>query len=85
MNRYLKWAYSEAGNVVARHHKAHPHRHVSLLYARIRKKRGHQVAVRAVERHLAEATNWMLKRGEPYVIQGFVPGGPGRERGVHMG
>ena len=66
VNRYLKWAYSEAGNVVARHHKAHPHRHVSLLYARIRKNRGHQVAVRAVGRHLAEATYWMLKRGEPY-------------------
>ena len=66
VNRYLKWAYSEAGNVVARYHKDHPHRHVSVVYARIRKRRGHQVAVVAVGRHLAEATYWMLKKGEPY-------------------
>ena len=66
VNRYLKWAYSEAANVVARYHKDHPHRHVSVLYARVRKRRGHQVAVGAVGRHLAEASYWMLKKGEPY-------------------
>ena len=36
----LKWAYTEAGNVVARHHKVLFRRHVGLLYARIRKRRG---------------------------------------------
>ena len=66
VNRYLKWAYSEAGNVVARYYKDHPRRHVSVLYARVRKRRGHQVAVGAVGRHLAEASYWMLKKGEPY-------------------
>jgi len=66
VNRYLKWAYSEAGNVVARFHKVHPHRHVSQLYRRVRGKKGHQVAVGAVGRHLAEATYWVLKRSEPY-------------------
>ncbi len=66
MNRYLKWAYTEAGNVVARHHKIHSCRHVSLLYSRIRKKKGHQVAGGAVGKHLVEATYWVLKKGEPY-------------------
>jgi len=40
VNRHLKWAYSEAGNVVARFHKVHPHRHVSQLYRRVRGKKG---------------------------------------------
>ena len=66
VNQYLKWAYFEAGNVVARHHRAWAEKHVSVLYARIRKKRGHQVAVGAVGRHLAEATWWVLKKEEPY-------------------
>jgi transposase len=66
VNRYLKWAYSEAGNVVARYHRVHPQWHVSRLYARIRGRSGHQVAVVAVGRHLAEASYWMLRRGEPY-------------------
>lgn len=68
VNQYLKGAYFEAGNVVARHHKhpTHRKRHVSRLYGRIVKKKGHQVAVGAVERHLAEATWWILVKGEPY-------------------
>lgn len=56
VNRYLKWAYGEAANVVACYHRKHPHRHVSQLYARILQRRGHQKAVGAVGRHLAEAT-----------------------------
>lgn len=70
VNRYLKWAYIEAGNVVARYHKIHPHRHVSQLYLRIMSKKGHQKAVGAVGRHLAEATWWVLKKGNLIVIQG---------------
>jgi len=67
VNRYLlKWAYSEAVGVVARHRQKHPERHVSRLYERIIHKRGHQKAIGAVGRHLAEATYWMLKKGEPY-------------------
>lgn len=54
--------------MVARHHKhpTHRERHTSRLYGRIVKKKGHQVAVGAVGRHLAEATWWMLVKGEPY-------------------
>lgn len=66
VNWYLKWAYSEAANVVARHHKIHPQRHVSKLYVRLMRKKGHQKAVGAVGRHLAEVTYWVLKKGEPY-------------------
>ena len=66
VNRYLKWAYTEAANVVARFYKTHSERHVSQLYARIMRRKGHQKAVGAVGRHLAEATYWILKRREPY-------------------
>lgn len=67
-NRFLKWAFIEAGNVVARHH-ARPSwqgRHVSQLYVRIRQRKGHSKAVGAVARHLAEAAFWVLRKGEPY-------------------
>ena len=66
VNHYLKWAYSEAANVVARHWRKHPERHVSQLYGRVMMRRGHQKAIGAVGRHLAEATYWLLRKGEPY-------------------
>jgi len=71
VNHYLKWAYTEAANVVAVHHRQRPDLHVSQLYSRIRHRRGHASAVGAVARHLAEATYSMLSKKEPY-----------RERGV---
>jgi transposase len=66
VNRYLKWAFIEAGNVVCLLHRRRPSRHVSRLYLRIRQRKGHQKAVGAVARHLAEATYWILKKGEEY-------------------
>ena len=66
VNRYLKWAFIEAGNVVCLQHRRRPYRHVSRLYLRIRQRKGHQKAVGAVARHLAEATYWILKKGEAY-------------------
>ena len=33
---------------------------------RIARRRGHQTAIGAVARHLAEATYWILTKGEPY-------------------
>ncbi len=71
VNRYLKWAYTEAASAVAIHHLRHPHRHVSRLYDRVMHRRGHQKAIRAVGRHLAEATYWVLKEGEPYYDPAF--------------
>lgn len=66
VNRYLRWAYIEAANGVCRNRRRHPYRHVSRLYGRLLRHKGHQKAVGAVARHLAEATYWVLKRGEPY-------------------
>jgi len=36
INRYLRWAFVEAANVVALHHLRRPERHVSRLYARLK-------------------------------------------------
>jgi transposase len=66
VNRYLKWAYIEAANTIVLFHNKWTGRHVVSLYLRIREKRGHAKAVVAVARHLAEATYWVLKKGEPY-------------------
>jgi transposase len=66
VNRYLKWAFVEAANAITIHHRRFPYRHASRLYLRIRQRKGHQKAVGAVARHLAEATYWILKKREPY-------------------
>jgi len=67
-NNYLKWAFIEAANVVVmkRNHPIWRRKHVSVLYERIRRRKGHAVAVGAVARHLAEATFWVLTKTEPY-------------------
>ena len=66
VNHYLKWAYSEAGNSTAVHHKRFAFRHTSKLYKRIKENKGHAKAVGAVARHLAEASFWVLTRNENY-------------------
>jgi len=66
VNHYLKWAYAEAANASMVHRHRHPGRHVSRLYERVKRQRGHPKAIGAVGRHLAEATYWMLKNREPY-------------------
>jgi transposase len=66
VNRYLKWAFIEAANVVALNHARFPSRHVNRLYEKVRQRKGHKKALGAVARHLAEATYWILKKGEPY-------------------
>ena len=67
-NNYLKWAFIEAANVVVRQ-RQHPNwrnKHVVKLYERTCRRKGHAVAVGAMARYLAEATYWVLKKGEPY-------------------
>ena len=66
VNRYLKWAYTEAANVIVLQQHKLGDCHVLRLYQRIHKSHGHAKAVTAVGRHLAEATYWMLKGNEPY-------------------
>jgi transposase len=66
VNRYLKWAYVEAANVIVLNQARWAERHVVRLYRRLRDRRGHAKAVGAVARHLAEASFWVLRRNEPY-------------------
>ena len=67
-NNYLKWAFIEAANVVVRqqHHPNWRQKYVVALFERTRQRKGHAVAVGTVARYLAEATYWVLKKGEPY-------------------
>jgi transposase len=67
-NTYLKWAFIEAANVIVRH-RHHPNwqvKYVAHLYERIKRRKGHSVAVGATARYLAEATYWVLTKEEPY-------------------
>jgi transposase len=66
VNHYLQWAFVEAANGVCKTHHKHPERHTHRLYERIKKRKGHKTAIGAVARHLAEATYWLLTKGEPY-------------------
>ena len=66
VNRYLKWAFTEAANVIVLQQHSLGDCHVLRLYQRIRKNKGHAKAVTAVGRHLAEAAYWMLKDDAPY-------------------
>lgn len=74
VNRYLKWAFVEAANVICRVRRRYLSRHVSRLYERIAHRRGHHKAIGAVARHLAEATYWMLSKAEPYQEPGSSTG-----------
>ena len=65
-NPYLRWAFMEAANLASARRKAHPQRHVSRLYERLRPGKGHQKAVVAVARHLAESAWWILTKLQDY-------------------
>ncbi|HEY6103600.1 MAG TPA: IS110 family transposase [bacterium] len=74
VNRYLKWAFVEAANGVCRTRGKHPQRELSRVYDRVAKRKGHKNAVVAVARRLAEATYWMLTKGETYRESGSSRG-----------
>lgn len=73
VNRYLKWAFVEAANTISANHKKWPDRHVVRLYDRLIGPKGHQKAIGAVARHLAEATYWVLKKQTPYFEPKTLP------------
>jgi len=79
VNRYLKWAFVEAANAICLTRGRRSHRHVSRLYERVARRKGHGKAIGAVARHLAEATYWMLSKEESYreptASRRFVHGG----------
>jgi len=66
VNVYLKWAFVEAANSAILNCERCGYNHISRLYQRIKARRGHNKAKVAVARHLAEASFWVLKKGEPY-------------------
>ncbi len=72
VNRYLKWAYLEAANVISISRKRKPYLFVNKLYSKIRARKGHAKAVGAVARHLAESTFWMLTKKEEYKERGAL-------------
>ena len=66
VNLYLKWAFIEAANSAVLNRERCEYHHISRLYDRVKARRGHGKAIVAVARHLAEASFWMLKKGESY-------------------
>ncbi len=85
VNHYLKWACVEAANTVCLNRRRWPARHVSRLYERVARRKGHPKAIGAVARHLAEATYWVLTKQEPY-REPRAPQAPPAETGlVHGG
>lgn len=66
VNRTLKWALVEAANGVCLHQRHYPGRHVTLLYRRLKGRKGHAKAIGALARHLAEAAFHVLRRQENY-------------------
>jgi transposase len=79
-NRYLKWAFVEAANAICLTRGRTARRHVSRLYDRVARRKGHAKAIGSVARHLAEATYWILSKGESYREPKGV--GPFRPRGI---
>jgi hypothetical protein len=53
-------------NSVAENRCRFPYRYVTRLCERVRARKSHQTAIGAVARSLAEATYWMLSKGEAY-------------------
>jgi transposase len=66
VNRNLKWAFVEIGNLIVINQRRHAGTHVVRLYQRIKRAKNHQKAVVAVARHLAEAAWWVLTKQEVY-------------------
>jgi transposase len=66
VNRYLKWAFVEAANATNMNRRRYPRRHVTRLYARLARRKGHSKAIGGVARHLAEATYWIVRKQEGY-------------------
>jgi transposase len=66
VNRNLKWALVESGNLIVINQRRLAGTHVVKLYQRIKRAKNHQKAVVAVARHLAEAAWWVLTKQEVY-------------------
>lgn len=66
VNRNLKWAFVEIGNLVVVNQRRLAGTHVVRLYQRVKRAKNHQKAVVAVGRHVAEAAWSVLTKLEVY-------------------
>lgn len=66
VNRYLKWAFMEAANVVSMNRGRTPMTFSVRLYEKVRARGGHPKAIGAVARHLAESAYWVMRKKEEY-------------------
>ena len=66
VNRNLKWAFVETGNLIAISQRRLAGSHVVRLYQRVKRAKNHQKAAMAVARHLAEAAWGGLTKQEVY-------------------
>jgi len=75
-NRFLKWAFVEAAEVIVAHQESMAARHVVRLYRRVKndKPDRHHKAVVAVARHLAESAWHILQRNQDYREPHPTPG-----------
>jgi len=75
-NRFLKWAFVEAAEVITCHQQSMAGRHVVRLYQRVKNNKPdrHNKAVVAVARHLAESAWHILERDQDYREPQPTPG-----------
>src|SRR2546428_1425521 len=66
VNRYLKCAFVEAANAICLNRRPAPRRHVSRLYVRIARRKGHAKAIGAVARHLDRKSTRLNSSHDPY-------------------
>ncbi len=66
VNRYLKWAFVEAANLIVMHQQRLTGAYAVALYRRVKQKQNHAKAAVAVAHHLAEAAYWILTKQQPY-------------------
>lgn len=69
-NHYLRWAYVEAACCVVANKKRLAGAYAVRLYEEKKAAKGHAKAAVALGHHLAEASWWMLRKGEPYRERG---------------
>lgn len=75
-NRFLKWAFVEAAEVVVAHQESMSAKHVVRLYRRVKNNKPdrHGQAVVAVARHLAESAWHILEHNQDYREPQPTPG-----------
>lgn len=74
VNRYLKWAFVEAANLVVGNRERWNYPSLRQLYERVCRRKNHPVATMAVARQLAESAFWVLRKEQPYREPSLVRG-----------